>query len=124
MRRERRKYPRYVLKHDSFAALGSDYSRAGRIIDISLGGLAFEYIVLDNSVGDNYSVEIFLSKGKLHLHRVPCRVVCDQEIFACASEFLETENISTRVCRIEFEPMMMGQHEQLELVLDAYSTVI
>ena len=41
---EQRKYARFLSLSQAFAALGSTYTRVGKVKNISLGGLAFEYI--------------------------------------------------------------------------------
>ena len=42
---EQRRYARFFLEHDTFAALGHEYNKVGKVIDMSVGGLSFEYIV-------------------------------------------------------------------------------
>jgi hypothetical protein len=42
MRSERRKYVRFKAQENAFAALGTNFSRVGKLKEISIGGLAFE----------------------------------------------------------------------------------
>ena len=44
MRSEKRKYVRFIAQKDAYAALGTYFTKVGKLIDISIGGLAFEYI--------------------------------------------------------------------------------
>ncbi len=41
---ERRKYTRFLAEEDGYAALGANFTKVGKLKDISIGGLAFEYI--------------------------------------------------------------------------------
>lgn len=60
MRVEHRRYARYIPRKNAFAALGSQYNRVGKIIDIYLGGLVFEYISGENCGPNSSQVDIFL----------------------------------------------------------------
>ena len=77
---ERRKYARYVPQKNAFAALGRNYTRVGKIQDIALGGLSFEYIVGDSPKEDAAEADIFLVGNVFHLHNIPCRIIYDFEV--------------------------------------------
>ena len=63
MRSENRKYIRFIVKDRVYAALGSHFLRVGRIIDISIGGLAFEFIENLKGCKQDYSkITIFHSE--------------------------------------------------------------
>ena len=60
MRSEQRKHDRFIPKENAFAALGRKYTRVGKIKDISVGGLAFEYIAGEESNNNASEIDIFL----------------------------------------------------------------
>jgi hypothetical protein len=57
---ERRQYARYLSHANAFAALGHQYSIVGKIKNIALGGLAFEYIGGDSPDDEISEADIFL----------------------------------------------------------------
>ncbi len=118
---ERRRHPRHFLNQEAFAALGSEYSRVGKILNISLGGLAFEYIVFQEIDGDNSTVEIFLTSGEIYLNQVPCRVVSDQGIIVNHDRVRNLKRLSTRVCRIQFTSLSGTQKDEIEQFIDTYA---
>ena len=54
---ERRKHARFFSPENAFAALGRNYTKVGKIKNISLGGLAFEYIAGEASHPDYGSTD-------------------------------------------------------------------
>jgi len=75
-----RKYDRFIACENVFAALGRNYSKIGKIKDLSLGGLAFEYITAEDENLTISDVDVFLSNSIFHLYNLPCRVIYDIEI--------------------------------------------
>jgi hypothetical protein len=48
---ERRKHQRFQVPSSAFAGIGSYFGKVGRILDLSMGGLAFRYIGLEEPNG-------------------------------------------------------------------------
>ena len=61
---EQREFDRLQVRENAFAALGSDSPRVGRIMDISIGGSAVEYITeADLANQAPREMDIFLTGG-------------------------------------------------------------
>ena len=72
---EKRKYIRFQLIENIFAALGSAFETVGKVIDISVKGLTLSYLCEINkaTLDKGFSqVDIFLSGNSFHLSKVPC----------------------------------------------------
>jgi hypothetical protein len=63
-----------------YAALGPSFSKVGRIKDISIGGLAIEYLTDGDSVHGNSHVDILIRGEKFYLSKLPCKIVYDVSI--------------------------------------------
>ncbi len=77
---ERRKYIRFLTEKQNFAALRSGFDKVGRVLDISINGLAFTYILEEAIMVEPFQVDIFQSENGLYLSNIPCRVVYDMPI--------------------------------------------
>lgn len=56
---EQRRHLRFLPAENTFVALGRNFSKVGKVIDISLGGLAIEYIAGEGNTQDDSLVDIF-----------------------------------------------------------------
>lgn len=74
---EQRKYIRFFTKKKTYAALRSGFDKVGRVLDISINGLAFSYILEEPIRVEPFQVDIFQSENGLYLSNIPCRVVYD-----------------------------------------------
>lgn len=96
---ERRKAPRYVVKAHTFAVVRSNESndmgaldkmshgqvgialfkskpaKMGQIMDLSLRGLRFNYIVNNENLPESEEIDILFSEGSFYLGALPCRIV-------------------------------------------------
>ena len=72
---ERRKFTRYRTQDNAFAALRGDYSKIGKIYDISLNGLAFRYLAEQMPEEEFAYVDVFLSGNGFYLSGIPCTVI-------------------------------------------------
>ncbi len=74
---ERRKFTRFRVQDDAFAALRGNLTKVGKIYDISLNGLAFRYLAEKISDETFTQVDIFLTNNGFHLAGVPCKIIYD-----------------------------------------------
>jgi hypothetical protein len=119
---ERRKHVRYFPDQEAFAALGGGFSKVGRIINISMGGLAFEYTVFHETEEENVSAEIFLATGAVHLHHVPCKVIVDEGINTHTVQRKNLKMLSNRRCRIQFTEIPIDLERELESFISSYTS--
>ena len=114
---ERRRFTRFKVKDDAYAALRGNYTKVGKICDISLNGLAFNYLaekIYDETLN---LVDIFLSKNEFHLSGVPCTVVCDKEECAYSSPV-----ITQYRCCLKFERLNEEHSDKLEFFINNHTT--
>jgi hypothetical protein len=118
---ERRQYTRYLPQDNAFAALGREYTRVGKIKNIALGGLAFEYIVGDAIAEDATQADIFLVGNVFHLHNIPCRIIYDFEVHVPHVNNSYVKILTTKRCGLQFKPHTEEIQTQLGLFVEAYS---
>ena len=119
---EQRRYSRLLPRENAFAALGRKYARVGKIKDISIDGLSFEYIVGEDSNYNSMQVDIFLPGNVFHLYNVPCKMVYDIEIHIPHVNNKYVKILTTKRCGVQFENLSEEDLSQLELFLKTHTT--
>ena len=115
---ERRRFTRFKVQDDAYAALRGNHSKVGKIKDISLNGLAFRYFA-EKVCSINFKhVDIFLSSNGFHVSDVPCTVVCDEK----ESALNYSSVITTYRCGLKFEGLNEEHQEKLEFFLNNCTT--
>ncbi|MGD9122108.1 MAG: hypothetical protein PVG59_15610 [Desulfobacterales bacterium] len=118
---ELRKYARYLPKENAFAALGREYTRVGKIKNIALGGLAFEYIVGEALNEDATEADIFLVGNVFHLHNIPCRIIYDIEVHVPYVNNSYVKLLTTKRCGLAFGKLNDDKLLQLKFFIQAYT---
>jgi len=122
MRSERRKYTRFLAEEEAYAALGVNFARVGKLKDISIGGLAFEYIdCTENCVQDYSRVTIFHSHNKFHLPNLACRLIYNLAISADNKDPQFNRQYVIHQCAIQFGDITAKQRKQLEFFINHYT---
>ena len=121
MRFERRRYDRYLSRKNAFAALGSKYNRIGKIIDISLSGLSFQYILGENSCSNSLHVDIFLVGNLYHLYNVPCEMIYDIQIHVPHVNSRLIKMLTIKRCGVQFRELSDYDLTQLKLFIEGYT---
>lgn len=99
---ERRLHKRFKAKSGSFEAK----SISGKIVDISMGGLAFSYIDDGNWTDESFDCGMLWGEKDLHLEDIPFKIISD-----CA---INDGFTMTRRCGVKFEKLTNKQLAQLE----------
>jgi len=109
---ERREDLRMRPKKMTYIALRPDFSKLGKIQDISMGGLCFQYMAKENQNGDseNFEIDIFISEDGYYLPSVPCKLVYEKKMKKAVSHPVSLEY---RLCGLQFEKLSGGQARQL-----------
>jgi len=118
---EKRKYVRFSVQDNAFAAIRSEFEKIGKLNDISEKGLSFSYLIENIKVfsdKNNLEVDIFLSGNGYHLEKVPCKIVYDIE----DPKSDKTYNILKHRCGLQFGELNNSQSELLELFLKNFTT--
>jgi hypothetical protein len=118
---EHRKHVRFVPQQNTFAALGKNYSRVGKVKDISLDGLSIEYLFGESIKKNSSKVDIFLVGNIFHLYNLPCRMVYDIEIHVPHVNNNFIKPLTTKRCGIEFNEISKDDLAQLKLFLQAHT---
>ena len=116
---EKRKFTRFKGKEGAFAAFirPNHLMNVGQIQDISMGGLCVRYLSMKGDKEGCSEIKIFGSSGRfIHVDRVQCRIVYDQEV----SEGF-WEQISTRRCGVEFENLSAKHLSILQDFIDHFA---
>ena len=113
---ERRKHTRLLLKDNAFAALGKNYSKVGKIKNVSKGGLAFEYIVGEEDEEISCQVDIFLIGQVFHLYNLPCRPVYDDVVHVLNVNHQYVKALTTKCCGLEFRELNEDELSQLNIL--------
>jgi hypothetical protein len=118
---EKRRHSRLAPPPNTFAALGRNYTRVGKVKDISLKGLAFEYIAGEGADLNSANVDIFLIGNVFHLPNFFCKIVYDIQIYVPHVNNKFIEKLTTKRCGIQFENLSEENLTQLKLFLEAHS---
>ncbi len=114
---ENREYTRFETQDNAYAALRGQRTKVGKIVDISLNGLAFRYLAGEKSGEEHKKVDIFLSENGFHLPDVACTIVYDVED---ASE--GSLGITLYRCGLTYGSLGEESQGKLEHFIDNYTT--
>jgi hypothetical protein len=113
---ERRKHIRFSVAEDTFVALRPHYYRIGKVLNISIDGLAFTYMVDGKPPGPSFELDLFLADRTFFLKEVPFRTISDVPHDGGPSGFIET-----RECTVQFENLTSHQKNELESFIRNHS---
>ena len=121
---EHRKHLRLLPPPNTFAALGNNYSRVGKVKDISLDGLSFEYLSGECTEINSSQVDIFMVGNVFHLYNVPCRMVYDIQVHVPHVNNNYIKILTTKRCGLKFKEISEDDLAQLRLFLEAHAIKI
>jgi c-di-GMP-binding flagellar brake protein YcgR len=112
---ERRKYTRYLVRADAYAAFGSNFTKMGNTKDVSIGGLAFDYIKNSEDQGkEPFKVSIFLTKNEFFVWCLPCRLIYDFSWNSFDDNQESNSFYVHRRCGLQFTDISEDQRQSLE----------
>lgn len=94
---ERRKHKRYIVSKGAFVAIRPPDTGVGRIIDISIAGLTFDYVTMQKPMIRATELEIFVTNSSFRMYEVPCKSVWDLTTYD-----IPTIPLHKRQCGVEF----------------------
>ncbi|MFC1828507.1 PilZ domain-containing protein [Thermodesulfobacteriota bacterium] len=123
MNAERREKVRVHPKDLTFVALRPDFDKLGKMLDISKGGLCFQYITSTGEADQvngvtSLDIDLFLSKNSYYLAGVPCKLIYDKKKEIGA---LDPTNLEYRLCGLKFGELTKGQTNLLEFYLSYHT---
>jgi hypothetical protein len=113
---EKRKFIRFRTQDNAFAALRGDFTKVGKIYDISLNGLAFRYLAEEIPEEEFTQVDIFLTNNGFHLSGVPCTMVYNLKESTSTSL-----SISAYRCGLSFNSLNEEVQNKLNFFLNKYT---
>jgi c-di-GMP-binding flagellar brake protein YcgR len=113
---ERRKQKRFQVPTGTFVALIPDYVRAGPVLDLSMGGLAFTYMAEEKSPSGSSELEIILGDRAFHLSGVPFSTISD-----FVREDAPSGYVTKRRCGVQFGELTDRQRLQLEYFIQNFA---
>jgi len=114
-RLERRKSKRFRLPTSSFAGLGPYFGKVGGILDVSMGGLAFSYIGIEEP-NDSLYLDVFLIDHDFYLRRVPFVTISDIPIVPDVRQ-----DMTLRRRGVRFGKLTPQQKSQLDHLIQNYA---
>jgi hypothetical protein len=118
MKIEQRKYTRFLPKQNLLAALGNKYSTVGNVVDISVGGLSFEYIVGEEININATRLDIFSVGNIFHLYNIPCKVIYNINVHVphVKNQFISV--LTTGRCGLKFDLLPKSDFSNLKLFVE------
>jgi len=117
---ERRKHKRFKVQDRAFVVLGAPprphSTKAGQIIDISMGGLAFSYIADDDRSNASSELGIFLADNSFHLRHIPFETISDLK-----TNRVPFSSITIRRSGVQFGELTHDQISQLEYFIQNHT---
>jgi hypothetical protein len=119
--KDQRTHARRIPSGNVYAALGRDFEKVGKIIDLSLGGLGFEYIPEENQSEEFSQIDIFKVGEVFHLHNLPCKIAYDVPLSLPSNGIKSLQHSPSRRCGVEFKTLPEEDNAQLELFLELHT---
>ena len=122
MSAEKRKYNRFMARPDTYAAMGPHFIKVGKVRQISIGGLAFEYICTTENP-DRYStrVTVFLCEDEFFLPDIPCRVISDLPNVSLDKNPMFDSIYVVNRCAVQFKNITEDQQRSLEYLIERHT---
>ncbi len=114
---EQRKHKRFRVQDGAFVILRPTDTGVGRLIDISMGGLTFDYVTRKAPSIEATELDIFLTDSDFRLYEFPCQSVWDLITYE-----IPTTAVHKRRCGVQFGELTQSQVFQLEHFIQNYTT--
>ena len=107
--KERRKHRRFQVPGNTFVGIGPYFDNVGRMVDISMGGVAFRYVGTEEPSQES-SIYIFSSDHDFYLGNIPFKTVADFEIVKKAP----SRHVTMRQAGLKFKKLTDNQISRLK----------
>lgn len=113
MTREQRKSFRFKPRKKTFASFGSHLGQVGRILDISIDGLSFEFMSGEEVLVDSTHVDMFTLDEEYHLSGLPCLLVHQSAAPIPGLKEDPERGFMTRRCGLKYGRLSAAQWNRL-----------
>ena len=118
---DRRRHKRFHVRDNTFVVLRAPLStNVGQIIDISMGGLAFNYIDGLRQANNYSKLDILLSNRSFYLDKIPFNTISDCK----APNKVPFSSIEMRRCGVHFGKLTPEQISQLKYFICNHTTAV
>ena len=117
---ERREEERFRPKKRTFVVFKPQFLKLGKVLDISAGGLCFQYLAKEDQAGNAQAIEadIFMSDNGYYLPDVSCKLVWDTE---AKEKMTFPIGFQNRRCGLRFLRLTKEQQDKLEHFLQVHT---
>lgn len=115
---ERRRFKRFNVSDDAFAALIPTSGKVGKILDLGEGGLSFLYIDIGSAGDGSTQIDIFVAGNKFYLPKIPVQLVSDIRI----PNKIPINTVVLRRQGVQFKKMTPEQASALDSFMQQYTT--
>ncbi len=122
MAAEHRKYTRFSVPDNAYAALGPTFTMVGKIKNISMAGLALEYLTDEVSELENFKVDVFLRGEEFHMSKIPCKLIYDIPLPTSGKNQIFPNDLIRKRCGEQFEKLTKICRMQLEQFITTHTT--
>jgi hypothetical protein len=116
-RDERRGSKRFHASTRTFAVLGPNAAKVGRVMDISMSGLGFRHVDKEESFSGLNELDVFMIDDHFHVNKIPFEAVSDYEI---KNEGFPTF-MKSRQSGLRFGELTPGQRSLLEYFIQNHT---
>ena len=114
---DRRQLKRLRVQDGAFVILSPSDAGVGRLIDISMDGLSFDYVTTQKPSSKPTELEIFVSDSAFRLYNLPCKTISDFKTFE-----IPQVRSHRRRSGIRFGKLTQSQRSQLLYFIRKYTT--
>ena len=113
---ERRQHKRFQAPKGVFIGVGPHDVDVGRLRNISMDGLAFRYLGIQEELSGSY-VDIFMTNGDFYLGKLPIKIISDVRVVSTTS----SDAITLRECWVKFKDLTPQQKEKLKEFIENHT---
>ena len=116
--KNQRQHQRFAPKDLTFVVIRPDFSHFGKLIDISGGGLRFQFMGVAGSLAKrrHLTLDLFVHGNGFYLSEVPCKFVHENDVGTALPGA-----IATRHFGLQFKGLSNSQTERLEYFFEHYA---
>lgn len=118
--KDRRRHPRFIPEERALAVIRPDFTKIGRIKNISMGGVGLEYIFTDDCKNTDSAVDIFLPQAEFYLPKLPRKTIYDIPVREPGLDFNPGQFLPTMQCGLQFGALSHEQLAQLSSLIQTY----
>jgi hypothetical protein len=115
---ERRKFQRFKVAYGAYAVAGPEAAKLGQIKDISMGGLAFNYLADEARSKRCNQLDIIIRQYSMRIKHLPVKTISDFEL-AQKNVFC---TVKLRQLGVQFGKLTPEQTSQLEHLLKTHTS--